>query len=245
MPKRTSPDVPRRRPDRAASGGETALPDERTGPAELPGRDELDDSAVSAELDLVPGDPPVPITTWRTPASEPGMSPALAQRMLIEFSRRGQPVHDATRSAVFARAVVSMGRRVAAAGSRTEPAQPAALVVCGWPPDRRGLDAAIALGALRRRLAPGGTLVVFGVPGRDGFDPGTAVRAATAAKLAYLQHIVAVYAPTRGERIEPADDPAWAGDGGARHQPVHTDVLVFRQPQSTASTAATPGGRDG
>lgn len=70
-------------------------------------------------------------------------------------------------------------------------------VVCGWPPDRHGLDPAIALGALRR-LAPDGTLVVFGVPGQDGLDSGTAVRAATAAKLAYLQHIVAVYAPTRG-----------------------------------------------
>jgi hypothetical protein len=244
MPKRTSPDVPHR-PNRAAPGSKTAFSDERTGSAELPGRDELDDSAVYAELDLVPGNPPVPITTWRTPASEPGMSPALAQRMLIEFSRRGQPVHDATRSAVFARAVASMGRRVAAAGSRTEPAQPAALVVCGWPPDRRGLDPAIALGALRRRLAPDGTLVVFGVPGQDGFDPGTAVRAATAARLAYLQHIVAVYAPTRGECIEPASQTAWAGDGVARHQPVHTDVLVFRQPQALASGAAMSGSRDG
>jgi hypothetical protein len=189
--------------------------------------------AVDVELDLVPGDPPVPITTWRVPSAEPGMTLGLAERMLIEFSRRGQAVHDATRSAVFTRAVASVGRRVAASGGRTEAPEPAVLVVCGWPPDRRGLDPAIVLGALRRRLADDGTLVIVGVPGRDGFDPGTAVRAATAARLAYLQHVVAVRALAEGEHLEPIDPPSgWAGTDRARHQPVHTDVLVFRQPQN-------------
>lgn len=187
---------------------------------------------MDVELDLVPGNPPVPITTWRIPSVEPGMSLGLAERMLIEFSRRGQAVNDATSSAVFARAVASVGRRVAASGGRTEAPEPAVLVVCGWPLNRRGLDPAIVLGALRRRLADDGTLVIVGIPGRDGFDPGTAVRAATGARLAYLQHVVAVHALAEGEYLEPVEaPPAWAGTDGGRHQPVHTDVLVFRQPQ--------------
>jgi len=157
------------------------------------------------------------------------MSPTLADRMLTEFTRPGQAVHDATGDPVVTRAVAARGRRIASAGSRTDPPEPAILVVCGWPPDRRGLDPAIVLGALRRRLAEDGTLAIVG-PTSGGFELGAAVRAATAARLAYLQHVLAVHALIDGDRIEPAD-PAWVGAGGARHQPAHTDVLIFRQPQ--------------
>jgi hypothetical protein len=120
-----------------------------------------------------------------------------------------------------------MGRRIASAGGRAEPPEPAELVVCGWPPDRRGLDPAIVFGAMRRRMADNATLVVFSDPARRPFDLGTAVRAATAARLSYLQHVVAIYAIIHGERIEPID-PAWVPVNGARHQPVHNDVLLFR-----------------
>ena len=53
----------------------------------------------------------------------------------------------------------------------------------------------------------------------------------SAARLAYLQHVVAVHTLAEAEHLEPVDPPpAWAGAYGGRHQPVHTDVLVFRQP---------------
>ena len=227
MPKRTSPNDPYRRPPKVAPADldDLAFLDDtdldHADPADTTGRV---GSVVDVELDLVPGDPPVPITAWRTPAGDGGMSPRLAHRILVAFSRRGQAGHDATADPVFAQATASLGRRMAAAGGRGDPPEAAVLVVCGWPPDRRGLDPAIALGALRRRLVDGGILVVFGAPG-GGFDLGTVVRAATAARLVYLQHVVAVHAPTRGERIEP--QPALAGWDGMRHQRVHTDLLAF------------------
>jgi hypothetical protein len=225
MPKRTSPHDPHRQPPRVPDPDDLAFLDD----TDLDDADHADDagpdaSVVDVELDLVPGDPPVPITTWRTPAGDGGMSLRLAQRILVAYSRRGQAVHDATADPMFAQATESLGRRVAAAGGRGDPPEPAVLVVCGWPPQRSELDPAIALGALRRRLVDGGMLVVFGAPG-GGFDLGTVVRAATAARLIYLQHVVAVHAPTRGERIAP--HPTTTGRDGPRHQPVHTDLLAF------------------
>ncbi|HEY7224687.1 MAG TPA: hypothetical protein VH561_14010 [Micromonosporaceae bacterium] len=191
--------------------------------------DDWDDPAIDVETDLVPGDPPVPITTWRTPAERGGMSLRLAQRMLTAFTRRGQAVHDATGSPLLVQAVALLGRRFADGGSRSQAPEPAALVVCGWPPDRRGLDPAIVLGALRRRVADGGVLVVVATETAEPFDSGPVVRAATAARLAYIQHVVAVHAPIHGDHIHvPADDPpARADNDWALHRRVHTDLLAF------------------
>jgi hypothetical protein len=46
----------------------------------------------------VPGDPPVPITVWRTPASDDGglLGHPLAARLVAAYTRRGDTVLDAT-----------------------------------------------------------------------------------------------------------------------------------------------------
>jgi hypothetical protein len=184
------------------------------------------------ELDLVPGDPPVPITVWRTPVAEAqaGMSPRLAARLLSAFTRPGQAVHDATGDPTLAQAVAALGRH-SAAGHRGQPPEPAELALSAWPPPGRGIDPVISLGALRRRLAPGGVLVVVladPAPGRQPVDAGPLVRAAAQARLAYLQHIVAVHAPIHADRIHPTlGDTVARRVGGGRHLRVHTDLLIF------------------
>jgi len=194
------------------------------------------DPDLDRDVDLVPGDPPVPITVWRTPAATPGgMSERLAARLLAAYSRRGDAVHDATGDAGFARAVTAGGRRpLAGAGRGGDPAGLAALVLTGWPLPDRGIDPVITLGALRRRLRPGGVLVAVvanPTPGAGPVEAGPLVHAAAHARLSYLQHIVAVTAATDGDQITPTT----AGDvgsrqprrDGGRHLRVHTDLLVF------------------
>lgn len=63
-------------------------------------------------VDLVAGDPPVPITVWRTPAGDDqaAIPPRLAQRLVAAYSRPGEVVIDLTDDAVAA-AAASGGRR--------------------------------------------------------------------------------------------------------------------------------------
>jgi hypothetical protein len=198
--------------------------------------DPFDDRAGldAADLDLVPGDPPVPITVWRTPAATAGMSARLAARLLAAYSRAGDVVYDATGDPEVARAATVGGRRVATrptgrTGRGAGPDDPAALVLTGWPLPDRGVDPVIVLGALRRRLRPGGVLVAVvanPAPGAAPVDAGPLVHAARAARLGYLQHIVAVTAPADGEQLTPPADTGPAPRHG-RHLRVHTDLLVF------------------
>jgi hypothetical protein len=190
----------------------------------------------------------VPITVWRTPGSDGGLlGQALAVRLVAAFTRRGDTVADATATddagdPVLAGAVAAAGR-----AHRTIPRRggdgvdDAALAVCCWPLPRAGLvDPVIALGGLRRRLRPGGVLAVVvptPPPGTGPAEIGPAVRAATAAGLGYLQHIVAMHAALEREDIVPAPGQAdlaavCARVGGAAHRPAHTDVLVFARPGS-------------
>ena len=196
---------------------------------------EPDPDFLDPDIDLVPGDPPVPITVWRTPAADPtgGMSPRLAARLLSAYSLRGDAVHDATADPVFAQAISVAGRHLAAAHR----GEPAALVLTGWPPVDGGVDPVIILGALRRRLDSGGVVVALVTHPAGAAQPieaGPLVRAAGQARLSYLQHIVAVHAPTAGERIEPGPSDLAAAAAGFRHLRVHADLLVF-----------TAGGRRG
>jgi hypothetical protein len=183
-------------------------------------------------LDAVPGDPPVPITVWRTPAEAGGLSPRLAARLLAAYTRPGDTVHDTTADPALADAIAAAGRRLASDRRGADPADPAALAVTGWPPTHAGVDPVIVLGALRRRLRPSGVLVAVianPTPGAGPVDAGPLVRAARQARLSYLQHIVAVTAPVDGDRITapPGVDQPRGGGTAAAHLRVHTDLLVF------------------
>jgi hypothetical protein len=202
--------------------------------------------ADSPDVDLVPGDPPVPITVWRTPAGDgTGLSPRLAARLLAAYTRAGDVVFDATTDQVFARAVDTAARRYA-----THPTQPthdadrdglAALVLAGWPLPG-SIDPVIVLGGLGRRLSHRGVLaVVITDPYADGVpvEVGPPVSAARAARLSYLQHIVAVHARVDGDHVTVPNPAPGAGGGevAARigdgaHLRVHTDLLIFTRSQA-------------
>lgn len=69
--------------------------------------------AGSEPIDLVAGDPPVPITVWRTPAggSQASISPRLADRLIIAYSRPGEVVVDLTDDHALTNAAAQGGRR--------------------------------------------------------------------------------------------------------------------------------------
>jgi hypothetical protein len=71
MAKRTSSNDGRHRRPRS---GERADPSDPAVRNDRHGHDADREDRADVELDLIPGDPPVPITTWRTPAAEAGMS---------------------------------------------------------------------------------------------------------------------------------------------------------------------------
>src|SRR5436190_1364876 len=66
----------------------------------------------SPYTDLVPGDPPVPITVWRTPAGDDQASipPRLATRLVSAYSRPGEAVVDLTDDQALTRAAADGGR---------------------------------------------------------------------------------------------------------------------------------------
>jgi len=65
-------------------------------------------------IDLVAGDPPVPITVWRTPAGhedQASIPGRLAERLVAAYSRPGEIVVDVTDDAALASPCASGGRR--------------------------------------------------------------------------------------------------------------------------------------
>src|SRR2546423_11611083 len=49
-------------------------------------------------IDVVAGEPPVPLTVWRTPSGvgQASLSPRLADRLVAAYSQRGEAVGDLT-----------------------------------------------------------------------------------------------------------------------------------------------------
>jgi hypothetical protein len=165
----------------------------------------------------------------------------LAARLLAAYTRAGDVVFDATADPVLAQAADTAARRYTSHATRpaadADPDPSAALVVAGWPL-AGAIDPVIVLGGLGRRLRRGGVLaVVIADPHRDGVpvEVGPLVSAAHAARLSYLQHIVAVHGHLDGDQIT-SPDPGQAASasrevlarlGDAAHMRVHTDLLVF------------------
>lgn len=89
--------------------------------------------------DVVPGEPPVPITVWHVSDARPGetVSVALAARLVLNFTHGGGLVLDLTDGEQVQRATTAARRRY----ERRRPADlasgegRAALIVSGWPLD--------------------------------------------------------------------------------------------------------------
>ncbi|MFG3690561.1 hypothetical protein [Micromonospora sp. NPDC047740] len=169
--------------------------------------------------DVVPGDPPVPITVWPIPAPQPGetMSTALGMRLVYNLTHPSDLIIDLTDGPQLAGAILAAHRHshLQAARSMSWGSDAAMLIVTGWPLAR---DVGVPVEFFARgraRLLPGGCLVVLLVHG-DPILPVDVVIAAKQAGLSYLQHIVAAdQPPTRGQRTQ---------------LDIHTDVLVFARP---------------
>ena len=171
--------------------------------------------------DVVPGDPPVPITVWHLPRPRCGQlaSADMVRWLVGNHTRPGDLVVDLT-----------------VAGKLPPADHPVALVITGWPEQPDAVPAHVA--GCAGGLQPGGCVAVVLPTTRTPEQLGQVVAAGRAAGLTYLQHIVVAhqltpYTPT-------ADGRRRAHPGVERGGPrprVHTDVLILRAPVTSRSSA--------
>ncbi len=205
----------------------------------------------AGDIDVVPGDPPVPIAIWRVAAIDApyghdladGLTPRMAALLVGSYTRPGDTIVSVGHDPALAGA--------AGAGARTylavdDPADltdvdhvagTVRLVVLPWPPARRpsGLSPAQAsdLFTACRVITgrDGCTIVAFAPMQPDDTytqHSGLLVPAARHAGLGLLQHIVAITAPIAGERITWRATPTdRATLRAATHIKIHMDLLVF------------------
>lgn len=178
--------------------------------------------------DVVPGDPPVPITVWPVPAPQEGetMSNAMGVRLVHNLTHPSDLIIDLAVGPQLARAVIAAHRRSHLHTPRQVGwgREAATLIVTGWPVDDTTSPMEFLL-RCRASLIPGGCVAVL-LPHGDVTLPVDVVIAAKRAGLAYLQHVVAAdRPPRRGQRAQ---------------LDIHTDVLIL-----TLSAQTETGGTDG
>jgi hypothetical protein len=219
-------------------------------------RQPLDPLALSeliavGDIDVVPGDPPVPIAVWRVAgvdasygrASADAFSPRMAALLVGSYTRPGDTIVSVGDDPALAGAAGAGGRTYLPVRdpddlSRLDHvAGTVALIVLPWPPPHRsGLTSreylAQMFGSCRRLMRRDGCTIVAlaDLPPQETYveHSGALIPAAHHAGLGWLQHIIAITAPVSGERITwrvtPAD-PAMIR--AAAHVAVHIDLLVF------------------
>jgi hypothetical protein len=186
--------------------------------------------------DVVPGDPPVPITVWHVPAPPPGEAVAkpLADRLVHNFTHPAELIIDATGGTQLARATIAVGRRrLVPVDDRAHSITEAALLVAVWPVGEPATAETFARWA--SPLRGGGCLAVV-LPHTDPTVHADLVTAARGAGLAYLQHIVAVTGTTARSTTRSTARGS-AGSGHARLR-VHSDVLVLTRPWHARGASA-------
>jgi hypothetical protein len=191
----------------------------------------LHDSAYAADPNDVAS--LVPLTVWPTPtATTPGvLSPGVAARLIATFSKPGDRVLALDGPAGYADAAGYLHRLyttgpAAAVLDGDVPAGPVGLVI-DHPPAAPAAQLLARFATLARLLAAGGFLACVHPPAAGPSDPlSTAIGAAEAAGLRYLQHLIALAVPIRHGTLTPPRD---AMTGGLL-TPVHTDVAVFTSP---------------
>jgi len=163
--------------------------------------------------DVVPGDPPVPITVWHLPKPRQGTAvPAsVIRRLVLNYTHPGAPVLNLT-----------AGQPFDYAGQ-----QPAALIITGWP--QPNVTADTHLTTCATHLDAGGCLAVIITTTQIPDQLGLLVGAARGAGLTYLQHVVVAHRLARRTYQDPRRRPG----RGTPHIRVHTDVLLFRRPTGT------------
>jgi len=247
----TDPSTPRN-PDSPPTLRHSSVPANR--PHERDDQDHRNPAVVDArppglpvpEGDVVPGEPPVPITVWYIPrppdattAHAIAVSGQMTRRLVANYARRGAVIIDLTTCVPSSLPADATAELVI---TQWPPAAPAPRTT-GRPrrarhpahPSHGGPVPEVHLGVCVERLAAHGRVaVIVAYP-----DPpdllGVLVTAARAHRLTYLQHIVVAHhlpAPPGGRPEDAAVPPV-----AHRHLRVHTDVLVF---QHTGSSVDSP-----
>jgi len=184
---------------------------------------EITDLIAAGLLDVVPGDPPVPVSVWRaTGSQEPptspatlyrGLTPRLAARLLAIYTDPGQTVVDTTSDPAVAGAAGAGARRylnLPLPPSRRMPdlSGQVALILLRWPStgsrlrhdgDGEHPDTQPKLQACADLLhADGHTVVILAPPAGAAYHDHarTIIPAARQAGLGYLQHLVIITTPT-------------------------------------------------
>jgi hypothetical protein len=188
--------------------------------------------APDAVGDIVPGDPPVPITVWYVPTARAGetMSITLAERLVVNFTHGRRLIIDLTIGDQIARAAHGARRSYArhTAQDLSTDIRRGELIVAGWPQQHTEPEPFLANCAAR--VMVGGCVAIVLRAGALTVNQ-VLIAAARAAGLTYLQHIVAAHelSDRRGQL---------RADG--THLPVHSDVLIF-----SSSPGAHSGLADG
>ncbi|WBB69157.1 hypothetical protein [Micromonospora sp. WMMD812] len=117
--------------------------------------------------DVVPGDPPVPITVWPVPAPQRDetLSDAMGVRLVHNLTHRSDLIIDLTQGPQLAHAITAARRRRHLLGARLMGwgSGVAMLIVTGWPLTRgAGAGTRVEFFArCRAKLLPGGCLAVL------------------------------------------------------------------------------------
>jgi hypothetical protein len=205
----------------------------------------------AGDIDVVPGDPPVPIAVWRVAGVDDAyghstanaLSPRMAALLVGSYTRPGDTIVSIGDDPALAGAAGAGGRTYLSVPDPDDlpdlghAAGTVALIVLPWPPPDRpdGMDRERLVEMFRvcRQLMnrDGCTIVALAeLPaGQTYIDhSGALIPAARHAGLGWLQHIVAITAPISGQRIAwhvtPADPATMRS---ATHVRVHIDLLIF------------------
>jgi len=211
----------------------------------------LSELIAAGDIDVVPGDPPVPISVWRVAgvdaaaghSSADALTPRMAALLVGSYTSPGDTVVSIGGDPALAGAAGAGGRTYLSVDDPGDlagldhVAGTVALIVLPWPPpDRPGpmsRESLTRMFRVCRRLMrrDGCTIVALAeLPADETYieHSGALIPAAQRAGLGWLQHIVAITAPIAGQRVTwrtaPADPATLRA---AADVAVHIDLLVF------------------
>jgi hypothetical protein len=210
----------------------------------------LHELVAAGAIDVVPGDPPVPVTVWRVAGTRSagqqdaaGLDPQAAGLLVGLYTQPGDTLVDLSADPAVAGAAGAGARRYVPAHHPADYAPlrhlagAARLVLLRWPspahPGGAESDAWLAdlLGGCRRLLAADGCVIAALTP-----PPSTGyvdharwlIPAAHQAGLGYLQHVIVVAAPIPGDPSPRTAAPAAPATlRAATHLTVQANLLAF------------------
>jgi hypothetical protein len=221
------------------------------GPAQPPDPLALSELIAAGDIDVVPGDPPVPIAVWRVAgvdaayghATADALTPRMAALLVGSYTRPGDTIVSVGDDPALAGAAGAGGRTYLSVSDPNHlsglehVAGTVTLIVLPWPPRVRAgrtspEDLTQIFRSCRQLMRRDGCTIVAlaDLPPDETYAEHSAalIPAAHRAGLGWLQHIVAITAPIVGQRVTwraaPADPATLRA---AAHVAVHIDLLVF------------------